>query len=217
MTSAKILWAALAVCGQLCACVPTPPVPEDPLARAEAIHGRVITLDTHVDIPFEFASDSVDPGVRGPFRVDLPKMTEGGLDGVFWIVYVRQTQARDDAANAAAHTAAMVKFDAIHRATEQMYPDQVELAYTTDDVERIHAAGKRVATTWLGLPQTSLSTFGIADAEWFTRFVTEHLPGEVAQSSERDGVHFCKESGTAWSFVGKTAHLLVTGGEVPAD
>ena len=47
-------------------------------------------------------SDSVDPGVRGPFRIDLPKMAEGGLDGVFWIVYVRQTEARDDAANATA-------------------------------------------------------------------------------------------------------------------
>ena len=55
MTSGKILWAALAICGLLCACGPTPPVQEDPLERARAIHGRVLTLDTHVDIPFEFA------------------------------------------------------------------------------------------------------------------------------------------------------------------
>jgi membrane dipeptidase len=146
MTSEKILWAALAVCGLLGACAGhTPPVQEDPLARARAIHGRVLTLDTHVDIPFEFASDSVDPGVRGAFRVDLPKMAEGGLDGVFWIVYVRQTKARDDSAFAAAKAAAMIKFDAIHRAAEQMYPHQVELAYSAADVVRIHGAGKRVA------------------------------------------------------------------------
>jgi len=55
MTSGKILWAALAVCGLLCACGPAPPVQEDPLERARAIHGLVLTLDTHVDIPFEFA------------------------------------------------------------------------------------------------------------------------------------------------------------------
>ena len=110
MTSGKILWAALAVCGLLCACGPTPPVQEDPLERARAIHGRVLTLDTHIDIPFEFASDSVDPGVRGPFRVDLPKMAEGGLDGVFWIVYVRQTEARDDTVNAAAKGAPPPRF-----------------------------------------------------------------------------------------------------------
>ncbi len=29
-------------------------------------------------------------------------MAEGGLYGVFWIVYVRQTEARDDTVNAAA-------------------------------------------------------------------------------------------------------------------
>ena len=29
-------------------------------------------------------------------------MAEGGLDGVFWIVYVRQTEARDDTVTAAA-------------------------------------------------------------------------------------------------------------------
>ena len=55
-------------------------------------------------------SDSVDPGVRGPFRVDLPKMAEGGLYGVFWIVYVRQTEARDDTVNAAAKGAPPPRF-----------------------------------------------------------------------------------------------------------
>ena len=39
----------------------------------------------------------------------------------------------------------MTKFDAIHRMTGEMYPDLIELAYTPDDVERIHAEGKLVA------------------------------------------------------------------------
>ncbi len=146
MTCRNIPQALLAVCVLLCACTGHTPSPgEGPDVRARQIHDRVLTLDTHVDIPFEFASDSVDPGVRGPYRVDLPKMAEGGLDAVFWVVYVRQTNARDEAAHAAAHTAAMVKFDAIHRATKEMYPNEIELAYSPDDVERIHAAGKRVA------------------------------------------------------------------------
>ena len=43
-------------CGLLCSCTDhTQPVQGDPLVRAHAIHGRVLTLDTHVDIPFEFA------------------------------------------------------------------------------------------------------------------------------------------------------------------
>src|SRR5690606_9233415 len=40
---------------------------------------------------------------------------------------------------------AMTKFNAIHRMTSELYPDQIELAYTPDDVERIHREGKLVA------------------------------------------------------------------------
>jgi membrane dipeptidase len=39
----------------------------------------------------------------------------------------------------------MTKFDAIHRMTDEMYPDLIELAYSADDVERIRASGKLVA------------------------------------------------------------------------
>lgn len=146
--SSKILLTGLAVVGMTWSCAGHGPQPESTSIdgdRARQIHNRVLSLDTHVDIPFEFASDSVDPGMRGRYRVDLPKMEEGGLDAVFWIVYVRQTKARDDSANVAAYKAAMVKFDAIHRATQSMYPDRIELAHTANDAERIHAAGKKVA------------------------------------------------------------------------
>lgn len=133
----------LSLVPQLLGCLP-PPARQDMVVRTRALHERVLTLDSHVDIPFEFASDSVDPGIRGAYKVDLPKMREGGLDGAFWIVYVRQTPARDAAAHAKAHDQAMVKFRAIHRMAEEMYPDQVELAYRADDVERINATGRRV-------------------------------------------------------------------------
>jgi membrane dipeptidase len=146
MRSIKITWLGGMMSVLLWSCAgQLPSEPHDVATRAGQIHDNVLTLDTHVDIPFEFASDSVDPGLRGRYRVDLPKMDEGGLDAVFWIVYVRQTKERDAPANAAAHTAAMKKFDAIHRATEEMYPEQVELAYSAADVERIHAMGKKVA------------------------------------------------------------------------
>ena len=146
MNSIKILRLGAAMGLLLCSCAGRVPAdPGDIATRARRIHHNVLTLDTHVDIPVDFASDSVDPGLRGRYRVDLPKMEEGGLDAVFWIVYVRQTKARDAGANAAAHTAAMVKFDAIHRVTEKLYPERIELAYSADDVARIHAAGRKVA------------------------------------------------------------------------
>ena len=46
---------------------------------------------------------------------------------------------------AQAYEQAITKFEAIHRMATEMYPDQIELAYTADDVERIHSDGKLVA------------------------------------------------------------------------
>ena len=114
------------------------------IARARAIHDRVLTIDTHDDIPLDFATAAADPGVRGERRVDLPKMEEGGLDAGFFVVYVGQT-ARTPENEAQAQTDAMTKFEAIHRMAEQMYPDRIEIAYTADDFERIAASGKSIA------------------------------------------------------------------------
>ena len=112
--------------------------------QARGIHERVLTIDTHDDIPFNFATAEVDPGVRGDRKVDLPKMREGLLDVGFFIVYVGQTE-RTPENYEQAKVDAMTKFDAIHRMTDEMYPDEIEMAYTADDVERIHASGKLVA------------------------------------------------------------------------
>jgi membrane dipeptidase len=117
---------------------------EEILAAATAIHERAITIDTHDDIPFNFATAEVDPGVRGDRQVDIPKMTEGGLDVGFFVVYVGQTE-RTPQNYEQAKTDAMTKFDAIHRMAKDMYPDQIELGFAADDVERIHNSGKLVA------------------------------------------------------------------------
>ena len=117
---------------------------EELVAHAQGIHDRVLTLDTHDDIPFNFATEEVDPGVRGNRKVDLVKMREGGLDVGFFIVYVGQTERTPENYEKAKQDA-MTKFDAIHRMTKQMHPDKIELAYTADDVVRIHESGKLVA------------------------------------------------------------------------
>ena len=114
------------------------------VARARAIHERVLTIDTHDDIPLDFATADVDPGVRGTRQVDLPKMEEGGLDAAFFVVYVGQT-ARTPENEAQAKTDAMTKFEAIHRMAEEMYPDRIAIAYAADDFERIAAGGRSIA------------------------------------------------------------------------
>ena len=112
-------------------------------ARAEAMHDRVMTIDSHQDIPLNFATDAVDP-LNAARQVNLQNMRAGGLDVGFFIVYVGQTE-RTAANYAQAQADAMTKFNAIRRMTGTMYPDLIELAYTADDVERIHASGKLVA------------------------------------------------------------------------
>ena len=120
------------------------PTEQEIVELARGIHERALTIDTHDDIPFNFATEEVDPGVRGDRKVDLPKMREGLLDVGFFIVFVGQTE-RTVENYEQAKADAMTKFEAIHRMTEEMYPDEIELAYTADDVERIHASGKLVA------------------------------------------------------------------------
>ena len=108
----------------------------------DQIHAESIPLDSHVDIPFDFATEAAD-ALSGDLQVNLEKMTAGGLDAGFFIVYVGQTE-RNEANYARAAADAMTKFDAIHRMTET-YPELIGLAETSDDVARLVGEGKLVA------------------------------------------------------------------------
>jgi membrane dipeptidase len=112
--------------------------------RARAIHDRVLTIDTHADIPFNFATPEVDPGVRGTRQVDIPKMVEGGLDVAFFVVFVGQGP-RTPEGHERAKELALTKFRAIHRMAEEMHPDKIGIAYRADHVNRIARSGRRVA------------------------------------------------------------------------
>lgn len=112
--------------------------------RARAIHESVITIDTHDDISSNFATAESDPGQAEGRQVTLPRMRAGGLDVAFFIVYVGQNE-RTPENYAEAKAEAIRKFEAIHRLTDEMYPDEIGLALTPDDVERLHAEDRLVA------------------------------------------------------------------------
>ena len=60
-------------------------------AEALRIHYNALVLDGHVDVPMHVADDGYRIGQRHTARrshVDLPRMTEGGLDGAFFAAYV---------------------------------------------------------------------------------------------------------------------------------
>ncbi|MDR9418303.1 dipeptidase [Gracilimonas sp.] len=111
--------------------------------KAMDIHERVITADTHVDISVSNFIEETNYTQRLDTQVDLPKMEEGGLDVAWLVVYTGQGELTEEG-YAAAYENADAKFNAIHRLTEEIAPDRIELATTSDDVRRIAAEGKKV-------------------------------------------------------------------------
>jgi membrane dipeptidase len=138
-------WLAVAAAVALVLAVGAAPRAQQDLnSRARAIHDRVIALDTHDDIdPQNFTADC-NYTMRLTTQVNLPKMKERGLDVSFFIVYVGQGDLTP-AGYEGAYRAAVAKFDAIHRLTEQIAPTEIELALTPADVLRIAKSGKKVA------------------------------------------------------------------------
>jgi len=153
---------------------------DESLARARAIHGAVITIDSHDDIPLNFATQAMDP-LDGPRQVTLENMRAGGLDAGFFIVYVGQTE-RTPENYEQARADAMTKFDAIHRMTEEMYPEIIELATSADDVERIHASGKLVAA--IGIENGYVIGEDLARLEQYHRLGARYIT--LAHSGHND-------------------------------
>ncbi|MHB8860830.1 MAG: dipeptidase [Pirellulaceae bacterium] len=119
---------------------------EDPPPTAARIHEQVLTIDTHVDTSLRLVGKGFDLGVRHDAsapggRVDLPRMKEGGLDAIFFAVYLGQGE-RTAAGNEHARQQALQIFDAIHESIAH-YPDLAVLATTSDAASRAEAEGKR--------------------------------------------------------------------------
>jgi membrane dipeptidase len=109
--------------------------------RARAIHDKVITLDTHVDIN---AANFVKYTEELTSQVSIPKMKAGGLDAAFFIVYVGQGPLTPEGYDNA-YKRATEWFNAIHRLTKEIAPDQIGLALTSADARRLHKEGKLIA------------------------------------------------------------------------
>ena len=110
---------------------------------ARQVHDKVLTVDTHVDIPLNFASHEVDPGSFTASQVDLPKMRAGGLDAAFFIVYTPQGEL-SNTGFAGAQEIAHTRMSAIERMLAA-YPDQIAMAKSSKDVAKIAKSGRRVA------------------------------------------------------------------------
>ncbi len=140
LSRAAFLFAAASFLGVgLAVAQETGSVPE----RAEELHARAIVIDGHNDLPWRIRSEADLDLARlrlGTLsrtgHTDMVRLRAGGVDAQFWAAYV---PARFMGAGAA--VVALEQIDLIHRLIAA-FPDQLELAYTADDILRIAKTGK---------------------------------------------------------------------------
>lgn len=72
------------------------------IIAATDLHASLVTLDTHIDIPWPTGPDAFE---RGPRHVDLPKMVEGGITAGFFAAYVPQQRRTPENTQAATERA----------------------------------------------------------------------------------------------------------------
>jgi len=146
--------------------------------RAAEIHAAALTLDTHADVPTYMVSHpgfdlskAHNPRTTGS-RVDFPRMKQGGMDAMFFAVYLAQG-ARSEAGYADAHRRAKQLFDRIHQCVED-YPDLAGLATTPEDAYALKREGKRaifigVENGWaIGRDLSLLTTYYELGARYMT-------------------------------------------------
>src|SRR5262245_20534684 len=119
--------------------------------KARAIHEKVITLDTHIDFsPGDLVGER-NYTQRLDTQFNLPNMITGGLNGLFFSIFVGQTRETQNpdafkpTGYERAYQTAVEKFDAVHRLCRDIAPEKIELALNTADVRRIKAQGKKIA------------------------------------------------------------------------
>jgi len=113
--------------------------------KAARIHAAAYTVDSHTDTPLRLNRLGFDFGVRNDPRetrskIDLPRMKEGGMDGIWFAVFVGQGE-RSPEGNEAARQRALEVTETIYE-TVGLYSGDLEVATRADDLARIAKQGK---------------------------------------------------------------------------
>ena len=114
--------------------------------RARRLLRDAPVIDGHNDYPWqvrELAKGDLDRldirRAQPSIHTDIARLSSGGVGGQFWSVYVPSTPPEESAAEAV--TATIVQIDIVHRMMT-LYAQQMAMALTADDVERIQKQGR---------------------------------------------------------------------------
>ena len=177
----------------------TSPAEDTLVKKARAIHDKVIILDTHIDFSPADLTGERNYTQRLETQFNLPKMIDGGLDALFFSIYVGQTREAQNPdafkpeGYERAYKAAIEKFDAVHRFTREIAPDKIELALNAADVRRINGQGKKVALMGvengypIGEDITRVKEFYDRGARYMSLTHNGHNQLADSQTGERDG------------------------------
>lgn len=166
---------------------------ETNLEKAKRIHEAVITIDTHNDINVNNFTDSVNYTQKLETQVNIPKMKEGGLDVTWLIVYTGQDTLTDEGYEKAKLNA-MQKFEAIHKLCEDIAPEQIGLALTSEEARNIHNSGKKVAMIGvenaypIGTDMSEFETYHDLGARYISLAHNGHSQFSDSNTGEKDSV-----------------------------
>jgi membrane dipeptidase len=101
----------------------------------------LLIIDTHIDTPWYMVDEGYDLGVEHDYyETDIPRLRRGKFGAVFFGV---PAQPQEHPPHLWVERA-LDLIDAVHEAARR-YPQDLEMAYTADDIRRIHRAGRVAA------------------------------------------------------------------------
>jgi membrane dipeptidase len=164
---------------------------DDIAERARKLHFSSLVLDTHDDTTLRFFSKIYELGKRNPEgHVDIPRMREGGMNAIFFAIWIDGRTLGPVAVQKA-----LDQIDAVHENVSRYSKDLV-FARTAEEVRRAHAQGKIAVLMGLegghmvGNDLRVLRMFGALGIRYMT--LTHFYNNEWADSStskpEHDGL-----------------------------
>ena len=113
---------------------------DDISARAKKLHFSSIVVDTHDDTTQRFLDGNFDIGARHTDgSIDIPRMREGGLDAIFFSIWMSSKIMGPDAVSRA-----LTQIEAV-REQVRTHPKDLVLATTVAEVRAAHKEGKIAA------------------------------------------------------------------------
>src|SRR2546430_2441691 len=113
---------------------------DDISARAKKLHFSSIVVDTHDDTTQRFLDGKFDIAERhDDGSIDLPRMREGGLDAIFFSIWIPSKVTGTEAVNRAIEQIEAVREEVLN------HPKELALATTAAEIRAAHKQGKIAA------------------------------------------------------------------------